>query len=510
VNSKKFDMILYNGNIINGLGEDKYNADVGIKDGMIDRIGNLYKENSDFAIDASDLVVAPGFIDLHTHHDSELFLPKKATDSTIQSNINYLKQGVTTIVTGNCGDSQIPINKWLEIQKKKGTATNIITLVGQGSLRSYVMGGNFDRAPSREELNRMKELVFQALQEGAVGISTGLEYPPGFLTSTEELMELAKVVAEYGGIYATHLRNQDKNLLGAVAELISIVEEAGCTGQLSHFKIMGKRNFKKISPAIGMIEEARNKGLEIGADVYPYLAGSTILSIVLPQWVLIGETDYLKRLKDSSLRQKIRNEMIDSPYGWWPGWDRIVITSLQNNIGYLGMSIQEIADLLNKDPYFTTFDLLIEEEGHVLCLFHTMCEEDLHAIMATNWTAIASDGIAVPFGEGMPHPRNYGTFPRVLGKYVREEKLLSLEDAIRKMTSLPAKTVFLNDRGVVEEGFWADIVLFDQYEIIDMATYTKPHQYNVGIEYVIVNGKLTIKKGEYTGILSGKIIKPLQ
>lgn len=496
----EFDVIIRNGHVVDGTGNPWFKADVGIREGKIAQLGHLSGMKFKKVIDASGSIVAPGFIDVHTHADEGLVLPD------LKANLNYLKQGVTTVVTGNCGGSPFPVKDWFDICDKQGIGTNALLLVGQGTIRKLAMKGVFNRPPTSEELDKMKELVAQAMQEGALGLSTGLEYPPGFYTSTDELIELAKVVAKRGGIYTSHLRDQDDELRSGVSEAIRIAEEGGCTGLISHLKAMGQVNWGSVGEAIKLIEAARAKGIDVLADVYPYTAGSTGLSVVLPQWVFEGGK-MLERLRDPATREKIRNEMIKNPFGWWPGWDKIVVASLKVNTQYQGMSIQKIADSLGKDPYHAAFDLLIAEEGTVSCLFHFMSEKDVGDIMVRPWAMICTDGNTIPFGKGMPHPRNYGSFPRVLGKYVREDRLLPLEDAIRKMTSLPAQVVQLRDRGLIREGYWADLTVFNPSVVGDLATYEKPHQYNVGIKYVLVNGVVTIDDGEHTRALGGKTLR---
>jgi N-acyl-D-amino-acid deacylase len=494
-----FDIIIQNGHIIDGTGNPWFKADVGIKDGKISQIDNLNKCKAKKLIDASGLIVAPGFIDIHTHTDTGL------VDPELKANLNYLRQGVTTVIAGNCGGSPLPVKGWFETCRARGIGTNALMLVGEGNIRQSAMGGIFNRPPTPQELDTMRKLVAQAMEEGALGISTGLEYPPGFYTTTEELIELAKVVAQYGGIYTSHMRNQDNNLIGGITEVIRIAEESGCHGQVSHLKVMGQANWGSVVPAMKLIEEARARGVEIAADEYPYTAASSGLSVTLPQWVFEGGK-MIERLQDPVTREKVKMEMTAKPYGWWPGWDKIVVASLKINTKYIGMSIQEIANSLGKDPYYTAFDLLIAEGGTVNCIFHFMSEKDVRDLLVKPWVMVCTDGNTTAFGKEKPHPRNYGSFPRVLGKYVREERLLTLEDAIRKMTSLPAQTVSLRDRGLIREGNWADIVIFDSNTIADLATYDNPHQYNLGVKYVLVNGIAAIEQGEYTGTLAGKAL----
>jgi N-acyl-D-amino-acid deacylase len=531
------DLIIKNGRILDGLGNPWYRGDIGIKEGVIKKIG-VIKEGAKEAINAEGMVVCPGFIDMHSHSDFAFLVNPKAESKILQ--------GVTTEVIGNCGASAAPIkddtigllkdytNPMLGFLKdyldwdwrgfgeyldklKEGIAVNVAPLVGQGTIRIAVMG--FDnREPKEKELAEMKELLKEAMDEGAFGLSTGLIYPPGFFSKTEELIELARVIKGYEGIYFTHIRGESNTLISALKEAITVGERAGVSVEVSHHKAAGKENWGKVKETIRIIEEARERGLDVTSDQYPYTAGSTALSALLPDWVHEGGVKRLvERLKGPQTRERIRADIEGDRLSWWnpikaTEWSNIVVSAVgsEKNKELEGKSIAEIARLWDTDSYDVLFDLLIEEESNVGMVLFMMSEDDVIRVMRHPTTMIGSDGTAIsregPLSKGKPHPRSYGTFPRILGKYVREEKVLTLEGAVRKMTSLPAQTLKLRDRGILKEGYKADIVVFDPEKVKDRATYIDPHQPPEGILYVLVNGEIAVEEGKYIGKTDGKVL----
>lgn len=525
-----FDLAIVNGRILDGTGNPWFRADIGIKNGKIEFIGKIKESSAEIIIDAKNLIVCPGFIDIHSHSDFTVLVDPKAESKVMQ--------GVTLEVVGNCGSSAAPMNDFLREHREKylkptlgeeiefdwktmnqyfkkletkGVAVNIASYVGHGTVRACVLEFS-DRQPTSSELEEMKELVAKAMEDGAMGLSTGLIYTPGCYAKTDEIIELAKIAAEYGGIYASHIRGEGATLIEAVKEAITIGEKASIPVEISHFKASGKPNWGKVREAIEIILEARRRGIDVTADQYPYIASSTGLVALLPKWVREGGAEkILERLRDSEIRSKIREEMRSYTLRDREYWSRIMISQVEKNKQFEGMRIAEIAEKLNKDPIDTVLDLILEEETIVRMINFGICEEDVETIMKLPWVMIGSDGRAVSpqgkLGEGKPHPRYYGTFPRVLGRYVREKKVIPLEMAIRKMTYLPAWRLGLRDRGIIREGAWADIVVFDPEKVYDKATFINPHQFPVGIHYVIVNGEITVKDGKHTGKLNGRIIR---
>ncbi|MBA7674819.1 D-aminoacylase [subsurface metagenome] len=472
------------------------------------------------------MIVSPGFIDLHNHSDFSILAYPSAE--------SYIMQGVTTAVVGNCGMSLAPLNpdnlallkrylspflragfdygwEWRTLAEfyqkveKQGISLNLAPLVGQGTIRLAVKG--FDSTgSSAEEMNQMKKLLAQSLEGGAFGMSTGLIYPPGCYSSTEELIELASVLREYGAIYTTHMRNEGDRLIEALEEAIEIAEANGIPIEISHHKATGKSNWGKVNATLRLMEQARQRGVEVNCDVYPYIAGSTTITTLLPTWTLAGGVEkMLDRLKNKQTRQSIKLEGTR-----FSEWDGIVIAECPSKKEYQGKSLEDILKETNRfdDPYEGLFDLLLEIEGNATIIVFLMDEDDVRTVMSSPLSSFISDSwVTALDAGGKPHPRAYGTFPRVLGKYVREEKLLTLEQAIRKMTSLPAGKIGLKCRGIFREGFWADVVIFDQAVIKDQATFDDPHQYPKGIEYVIVNGQVVVDHGRLTGVRPGKILR---
>lgn len=524
--NENFDLIIKNGTVIDGIGNKSYRADIGILGEYIKKIGNLQSASSSSVIDAADRIVSPGFIDIHTHTDTEILINPKAESK--------IRQGVTTELGGNCGSAPFPMKQpisesakrqaerngitvdWTDLKgfhsavESKGTALNHATLIGQGTVRSFVMGDD-QREPTPEELESMKRIVAEAMEHGAFGISSGLEYTPSGFADTAELIELCKIVSRYGGFYATHMRSEDETVLEAVGEAIHIAEAANLPLQIAHFKAVGSNNWWKIPKMFDLVERAAGRGLSVTVDRYPYIAFSTGLSIIFPQWALDGGMSKLiARLNDKEIRQSMKAETLKKVAGY--GWEKIVISNVQkeNNQDLIGKNIRESAVAVNADPYEFACDLIVDEGRDVSHIGFGMSEETTEAVLKHPLAMLGSDGSSLapygPLSEGKPHPRNYGAFPRFLGYYVRERKILSLPQAIKKITSMPAARLGLRDRGSIRPGKYADIVIFDRANIIDKATFIDPHQYPVGIDYVIVNGTIVVDHGKHTEKLPGKVL----
>ena len=525
---KSFDLIIRNGMVVDGMADKSYQADVGIIGERIEAVGNLQKAQAATVFDATGRTISPGFIDIHSHTGPELLINPRAESK--------VRQGVTTELGGNCGGSSFPLKRelqdeerkwaekvgleidWVDLEgfytrlAKNGIAVNFATLVGQGTIRSRVMEQE-RREPTPEEIEQMKALVAEAMEQGAFGLSTGLEYTPSGFAATPEVIELCRVAAEYGGFYATHIRSEADQLLEALGEAIFIAESAKISLQISHLKAAGRVNWWKTPMVIDLIERAQQRGLSVHADRYPYTAYSTGITIFFPQWALEGGTRrFLERIKDRELRQKMRAETIERVIGN-NSWESILIVGVntEKNRPLEGKYISDAAAESNKDPYEFICDLLIEEDGNVSIVGFGMSEEGTELILKHPLVMLGSDGSALapygPLSEGIPHPRNYGAFPRFLGLYAREKKLLTLPEAIKKITSMPAAKMGLKDRGSIKQGNFADIVIFDHQTISDQATYTDSKQYPAGIDYVIVNGKIVVDHGEHTGELPGKTLK---
>lgn len=499
-----FDIIIRGGRIVDGTGSGAYRADVGIKNGRITEIGKLQAGKSGRIINTEAMIVAPGFIDIHTHADRQILQSPSAE--------NYIRQGVTTVVGGNCGSSTYPVGEFLKKVDDKGTALNFALLVGHGAIRKKVIGEE-NREPTAEELSEMKKMITQAMLDGAVGMSTGLTYVPGTYSKTDELVELAKVAAGYGGFYATHMRSESLRLIEAVEEAIEIGRRANISVQISHHKVAGVKLWGRSVKTLDLVNNAVKEGIDVMLDQYPYTRSSTGLSIMFPAWSREGGK-LNERLEDAKLRGKIKKAIVkrfmdiyDSGCGDGPS--KILISSCSTEPNLIGKNIAEITRMRGKEPTLenaaeTIMD--IQYKGRAGAIYHSMCDEDLERIMKHPRVMHASDGSAVTFGRAKPHPRNYGTFPRVLARYVREKKMISLPEAVRKMTLLPASRLKLKDRGVLKKGMAADIVVFNPKSVADKATWQKPHQYAEGIPYVLVNGQLVIDDNKRTEAFPGKVL----
>ncbi|HET7700111.1 MAG TPA: D-aminoacylase [Candidatus Limnocylindria bacterium] len=517
------DLLIRGGMVVDGTGAPAVRADVAVTNGRITDVGEVAGRRAMRMIDARDRVVAPGFIDIHSHSD-ESVLVNNALEST-------LHQGVTLVVCGNCGGSSAPLHglaaeeadrelarmdlvrtwssfyEYIAAVEERGSSINFSSFVGHGTLRMCVMGAE-SRPPTPHELDEMRRLLARALDEGAVGLASGLIYPPSAYGTTEELSSLCEVVRAKGGLYASHIRDEGTKLLEAVEENLEIGRRSRVRVQLSHHKASGQKNWGKVKESVARIAAAREAGLDVQADQYPYTASSTGLAVTIPNWVHEGGSARLcERLRDPAVRARIRDEETETGRAW----ERIVIARARHHPEYSGKSVADLARAAGRDPLEWTADTLVEHDGAVDIIHHSMSEDDVRFVMTQPWIAIGSDSRAnAPYGPlsfGKPHPRSYGTFPRVLGKYARDEGVLTLEDAVRKMTSLTARHLRLADRGVIRPGAWGDLVVFDPATVKDEATFDDPHRYPSGIEHVVVNGVIALDSGETTGERAGKFLR---
>ena len=492
------DVLVRNGKIIDGTGNSWYYADIAVKDGKIVAIGRLSNAQASKTIDAKGLIVAPGFIDVHAHIEGGIFERPTAD--------NYIYDGVTTVITGNCGSSADSMKDFFRQLDSMHTSINVASLIGHNTVRKQVMGLD-DRLATPEEQKKMEELVAQAMREGAVGLATGLIYLPGMYSNTAEVVGLAKSAASYGGLYASHIRNEESKVVEAINEAINIGIQANIPVQISHFKVSHRANWGRSKETLPLIENARKNGYDVTIDQYPYTASSTNLGIRLPDWALAGGSDTLKkRINDPATHKKIIDDMLAQLKEYkYKNYSYAVVANYKADSTYNGKSISEINKLKGrkskaKEEAETILDMMVA--GGAQMVYHGMDEDDVRFFMKYPYNMIGADG-GVSNGLGMPHPRTYGTNARVLGKYVREEKVISLEEAIRRMTSLAAQKFQLKDRGLLKEGYAADIVIFDEKEVIDKATFENPHQFSAGFKYVLVNGQLVIENGKHNGTKSG-------
>jgi N-acyl-D-amino-acid deacylase len=530
------DIVIKNADVIDGTGKSAYRADVAVGEGRIADVGELNSRNAKNVIDADGWVVAPGFIDMHSHADFSLPLWPTAD--------SMLHQGITTAVTGQCGLSPAPlldesreevvaalsgffgefvrdvpwqewssVGDYLNFLTRKGISPNVLQLVGQGVIRASIMGLAEGRA-DHDQMTTMQNQVAEAMAQGAIGLSTGLIYPPGSFTDTEELIALTQTVGEHQGYYFSHIRGEGDTLLGAVEEAICIGRETGAPVQISHFKAARENNWDKSPQALELIDRALSEGLDVTADVYPYLAGSTSLVTMLPQWAHVGgPAEILMRLTDPETRTKMRADMQTEGFARGVAWNSVLITSSPNKREYEGCYVSKLAAQTDSNPYDWVFDALVETQLDMGMALFGMSEENRLREIQFPAMMICTDGFGLattgPLARGKPHPRNYGAFPRVLGRYVRELKVLTLEQAIYKMTGLPAQKLRLNDRGKIAPGFAADLVVFDPDTVSDRATYDNPHQYAKGIFQVIVNGQFVIRDENHTGVTPGMVLNPV-
>ena len=490
------DLVIRKATLYDGTGAEGVVRDLAIKGDRIIVVGE-WTGTATVTIDAKGLIAAPGFIDLHNHSDTGIVA------ETTRENYNFTSQGCTTVVTGNCGMGTVDVGRMFRTIDEKGAGTNVIHLVPHGAVRSQVFG-SVRRAPTPEELAAMKDLVDAGMRAGAWGMSTGLIYVPGTYAKTDEIVELARVVHAHGGLYASHIRSEAAGLLESIAEAIRIGETSGCPVQISHLKCSTKEAWGKMGEACALIEAARARGLKVTADQYPYAASSTQLaSYTLPAWALEGGK-VAERLSDPELGPKLRKEIAES-FERRDGPDKLVIASCARNEGYNGRSIDAIARASGRDPVDVVVDIL--KGGGAAAIGFSMRDEDVALAMKKDWVATASDGSAKRPSQERPHPRNYGTFPRKIGRLAIGEKAIPTAFAIRSATGLPADILGLRDRGYLKAGFKADVVLFDPEEFRDRATFEKPDAYAAGVRWVTVNGVAVIADGKKTGALPGRALR---
>ena len=524
-------MLIKNGRIIDGTGAAGFSADLLVKDGKIAAIGTI-DQPADKVIDAAGLVVAPGFIDTHSHSDLDVLLRPQV--------LPKIMQGITTELLGQDGVSMAPlptqyISSWrknlagldgdteqidwtyettenyLKMIEAAKPGLNEMYLVPHGNIRMEAMGLD-NRLPTEEEIEKMKAITRREMEAGAMGLSTGLIYIPCAYSESREIIEMCKVVAEYDGVFVIHQRSEADTILDSMKEVIEIGRKSGVKVHWSHFKVCGKQNWDKIDAVLELLDEAKKEGITVSFDQYPYVAGSTMMGAILPPWVHDGGTNKaVERLADPELRKKMVHDMENGIPGWdnfvdFAGFENIYVTSVktEKNADAVGLSIVELAEKRGVDPYTAAFDLLMEEENAVGMVDFYGTEEHVKRFMMRPEMNACTDGLLCP---GKPHPRLYGSFVRILGKYVREEKLMSLEEGVYKMTGKPASVLSLKDRGTLTVGNWADITIFDPETVIDKGTFTDPIQFPEGIAYVIVNGEVAVDHGKHTGALNGQVVR---
>ena len=529
-----YDLLIKHGRIVDGSGAPGFVSDIGIRNERIAKIGDLSKATATRTIDASNLVVAPGFIDMLGQSETYLLIDPRG--------MSKIMMGVTTEITGE-GESIAPINErqikeqddflkrfsltidWRTLDgyfkrlERQNTGLNIGTFVGATQVREFGVGYD-NRPPTTVELAQMKKLVADAMREGALGLSTSLQYVPARFAKTDEIVELAKVAKEFGGIYATHQRSEANALDASLNEVFEIARRAQIPVEIWHLKTAYKKNWGRMPEVIKKIGDARAKGLDISADVYPYIAGSTSLSACLPPWALEGGTDkMMERLREPATRERLKKEISSDQQDWENiylgsgGPTGVLMGSVVNREleGLQGKRMSEIAVEQKKDPLDAVFDLILADHGQTGAIYFMMSEDDLRAAMSAPFVSFCTDSGSRatdgPLAGSKSHPRGWGTYPRILGRYVRDEKILSLESAIQKMTGGPAARVGLRDRGLLREGMFADVTVFDPATVIDRATFESPNQYPLGIEYVLVNGQVSVDKGQRTGVLGGKVLR---
>lgn len=504
VQAQTYDLMILNGKVVDGSGNPWYYADVAIQNGKVVRVGNLKDATSKKVIDATGLIVAPGFIDVHAHIEGG--------EMTTPTADNFIHDGVTSVVTGNCGGSNLNISDYFKRIDSVKTSINIATLIGHNTVRRAAMG-DVQRDPTSEELKKMEALVSDAMKAGAVGLSTGLIYIPGTYSKTEEVVALARIAAQQGGVYASHIRDEGDKVTDAVNEAINIGRLAKIPVEISHFKVTYKPNWGRSVETIKLVEDARKEGLDVTIDQYPYVASSTTLDTTVPSWVFAGGRDSMKlRIDDPATRIKIKTEMVATlKKKQLKSYSYAQVARYSPDTTFNGKNISEINLIKGrKAKPMEEAETILEMIGAVnrtQMVYFSMNEDDLKRIMQYPFNMIASDAGIARYGSGMPHPRAYGTNARVLGKYVREQNVIRLEEAIRRMTSLPAQKFNLRDRGLLREGMAADIVVFDESTVGDAATFVNPHAYSTGFRFVLVNGEVVVDAAKHTGIRSGQVLK---
>ncbi len=500
VHSQDCDILITNGKIIDGTGNNWYYGTIAVKDGKIVKMGRDLSLSAKKTINANGLIIAPGFIDVHTHLEGDEARDPHAT--------SFILDGVTTCITGNCGSSNTDIGKYLGWVDSLKLSINVASLIGHNDVRKAVMG-RANRDATADEMKRMEAIVDMAMKGGAVGLSTGLIYIPGTYTKTPEIVALAKVAAKHNGVYATHMRDEGDSVTYAIEEALTIGREAKIPVEISHFKLSGQHNWGRSKETIPMIEAARREGIDVTIDQYPYTASSTSISTLIPDEILADGQDSIKaRLQRPEVKKYVINSMLARlKKRKLKHFSYAVVAYYSPDTTYNGKSIEQINRMKGrkhkaKAEALTVIDIMMS--GGASAVFHGMSEDDIKRIMQYPFNMFASDATIRILNFGMPHPRGYGTNARVLAKYVREEKVISLEEAIRRMTSLPAQKFQLKDRGLLREGFAADIVIFDEKEVKDVSTFEKPHAYSKGFHYVIVNGVMTVENEKHLGIRAGK------
>lgn len=496
------DILIRNGRILDGSGNSWRYGDVAIKDGKILKIGNFTGISASKIIDAKGMIITPGFIDVHTHIEGDELKTPTAD--------NFIHDGVTTVITGNCGSSNTDIKKYLQRIDSIGISINVATLIGHNDVRKAVMG-TANRKATEEELKKMETIVDEGMKNGAVGFSTGLIYIPGAYSTTDEVLRLAKIAAKYKGVYASHMRDEGDSIVQAINEAIYIGKEAQMPVEISHFKLSGQQNWGRSKETVPMIIKARQEGIDVTIDQYPYTASSTSLSTLLPDEILSDGQDSINaRLSRPEVRKYVTNYMLAKlkkrklKHFSYP-----VVAFYRSDTTFNGKSIEQVNQMMHrkhKAKYETETVMDMMQKGGASMVFHGMSDEDVERIMKYPFNMFASDASIRVWGQGSPHPRGYGTNARVLSEYVRNKKIISLEEAIRRMTSLPAQKFGLNDRGLLREGYAADILIFDENEVQDLSTYDKPHAYSKGFKYIIVNGQIVAEEEKHLGTRSGKAL----
>lgn len=520
VAQESFDIVVTGGLVVDGAGTPGRLAGIGIRDGKIAAIGELGDAPAKRRIDATGFVVAPGFIDMHNHSDDTLIDEPKCE--------SMIRQGVTTMVLGE-GGSAGPVRQgfaewttlggYFDFVGKKGVAANICSYVGQTQIWTYVKGFALKEA-TPAEIDLMKKEVERAMQEGAMGLSTSLLMPPSSLVTTAQLVDLAKSAKKYGGIYSTHIRDEGQGVFRSVQEAIDVAKGAGIRVDVIHLKIADKKLWGQMKEVVSMIDRARAEGHDVRAHVYPYTAGQNDLRAIIPPWAHDGgNSKMLERLHDPAQRARMKKDIVNGLPGWYNHytaigtWEGMLLVSFKDakNRPFVGKRMSELISRRGGDPVDVLFDLLIEEGGSVKTVYFHHTEDDMQFALRQPYTSVGSDGAAVspegPRGGWATHPRSYGTFPRVLGRYVRELKAISLEEAVRKMTGMNADKIGIKDRGLLKTGLCADLAIFDPKTVADRATFVNPHQYPVGIPYVIVNGQVVLDNGKHTGAMPGRVIR---
>lgn len=499
------DLVIRGGLVVDGTGAPGVEQDVAVAEGRIVAMGPELARSGRREIDARGLVVSPGFIDVHSHADRGL--PSQP------DNHNNIRQGITSVVTGNCGKSPVDLGDFFQDLERQGVTTNVAGLIGHNSVREDVMGMR-DGEATLEELAAMEALVQRAMADGALGLSTGLLYPPGTFSTSEEVIALARVASRAGGLYASHIRSEEQAVWEAVEEAVRVGEEAQLSVQISHIKLAAEVHWGKADRYRGLLSAARERGVRVRADQYPYPAGSATLENILPRWSLDGGREaFLERAADPPTRRRIRQGILEGRLASTRGRNRGEIVFVARCPAHPECEGQNLVELCRRQGLDPTVENAAEmairllEDGPVQAVNFLMNEDDVRAFLSDPDIMVSTDGGVARYGEGVPHPRNYGTYPRLLGHYVRDEKVLTLEEAVRKSTGLPAKQMGLEKRGTLAPGQWADIVVFDPESIIDTATFEEPHQYPVGIAYVIVNGAITVEDGTLTAARPGQILR---